>query len=177
MQRRPAKAERKWLTKENSHKATTLFLPDHLAQVRAIAWRGATDEEIADTFGIDVGLIEKWKLTYPSFREAIENGRTHADAQVVESLFKECIGYDYEEDALTRTGRVRSLKRRARPNGELIKFWLTNRQKDYWSSRQSIDGGSSNTRGGGVLPVKTETRSDIISSILALVSPKNDNPK
>lgn len=177
MQKRPNKVERKWLSKENAHKATSLFLPDHLAQVRAIAWRGATDDEIAETFGIDPILIEKWKFNYPSFREAIENGRTHADAQVIESLFKECIGYDYEEDGLTRTGSIKRLKRRARPNGELIKFWLTNRQKDYWSSRQSIDGGSSNTRGGGTLPVKTETRTDIISAILDLVKPKNDNPK
>lgn len=167
-------AQKKWIAKENANAATALFLPDYLPQVRAIAWRGATDDEIADTFGVDPGLLEKWKLNYPSFREAIENGRTHADAQVVESLFKECIGYDYEEDGLTRTGSIKRLKRRARPSADLIKFWLTNRQKEWWSQRQSVDGGSSNVRGGGVVPVKTETRADIISNILSLVKPKED---
>lgn len=166
--------QKAWLDRNTADQATKVFLPDLLPQVRAIAWRGATDTEIAETFGISPVLIEKWKLTYPSFREAIEQGRTHADAQIVESMYKECIGYEYEEDALTRTGSIKRLKKRARPNGDLIKFWLTNRQKDYWSARQSIDGGSSNTRGGGVLPVKTETRADIISNILSLVKPKED---
>lgn len=168
-------AQRKWLDKENARDATSLFLPDYLPQVRAIAWRGATDDEIAETFGVDPGLLDKWKQTYPSFREAIENGRTHADAQIVESLFKECIGYEYKEDALTRSGGIRQLRKRARPNGDLIKFWLTNRQKEWWSQRQSVDGGSSNVRGGGVVPVKTETRADIISNILELVKPKPDD--
>lgn len=169
-------AEKKWLTKSEAHRATRIFLPDMLPQVKAIAWRGLTDDEIAHTFGVDPELLAKWKSTYPSFREAIENGRTHADCQVVESLFKECVGYEYtEEVAAGKNGTIKSLRKRARPNGDLIKFWLKNRQREFWSERTSIDGGSSGERGGGVKPIEMRSRSDIIDSILKLVQPKPDD--
>lgn len=170
----PRERESNWLSKEEAALATSVFLPGMLPQVRAIAWRGATDTEIAQTFGVSPTLLEKWKLQYPSFRDAIENGRTHADSMVVESLFKECVGYDYHEQMVAgRNATIKEIRRRARPNGDLIKFWLTNRQREYWSSRTSLDGGSSGDRSnGGTKPI--ESRVDLINSILNLVQPKPD---
>lgn len=157
--------------------SSTIFLPDHLAQVKAIAWRGLSDDEIAANFGVDKDLFQKWKKHYPSFREAITKGRTHADMKVVESLYKRATGYDYTEEGLTRDGDVVTLKRHAIPDIPGIKYWLNNRDKENWSERHSIDGGG--TRGGGTKPVGVEVKSkaDLIMSILDKIEPQNDNEK
>lgn len=152
---------------------STVFLPGCLAQVKAIAWRGFSDDEIAETFGCDKELFQNWKRAYPSFRKAIEEGRTHPDAKVVESLYKRATGYNYTDEVSTRNGTV-TLKRHAIPDVGAIEFWLTNRQAEYWSKRNSIDGGGK--RGGGTKPVEVEHRSDLIAEILALVEPKSDTP-
>ena len=52
------------------------FPPDHLDIVRAIALRGMSDTEMADVFGYHQADIKAWKKLYPSFKEAVEEGRT-----------------------------------------------------------------------------------------------------
>jgi len=151
----------------------TIFLPDHLAQVKAIAWRGSSDDEIAGMFGVDKDLFQKWKKHYPSFRLAIEMGRSHPTAEVERGLFERATGYDYHEDGLTRTGRVVALKRHAIPDVSAQKFWLTNRDKENWNERHSLDGGG--TKGGGTAPIEVKSRSELIYSIMNAIEPQDDN--
>lgn len=151
---------------------SVVFLPDCLAQVKAIAWRGLSDDEIAEMFGVDKELFQIWKKTYPSFRTAIEEGRTHADSKVVEALYKRATGYDYEDQVVGRSG-VRTLRRHAIPDVDAAKFWLKNRQKAHWSDRHSLDGGGRS--GGGTNPIEIQdTKTDLIRDILKLVQPKPD---
>ena len=156
----------------DARKNSTIFLPDHLDQVRAIAMRGLTDDEMAEVFGITPELMASWKAYYPSFAEAIAKGRTSADAEVVRALFKNCVGYDYEEDRVTKDGDVVSVK--VRKNGETgaQKYWLNNRDPENWGDKVQVGG----DRSPGAVPVgiRDETKMEVMNSILNLITPKAD---
>lgn len=88
-------------------------------QVYKFSLLGATDEEIADFFEIEVSTLNLWKVQHPRFMESIKKGKIDADAEVSKSLFKRATGYTYLEttfeivaghDVVTET-----------PEGELIK--------------------------------------------------------
>jgi hypothetical protein len=151
--------------------SNAIFLPDHLEQVRAIAMRGLTDDEMAGVFGIAPGLIQAWKKFYPTFRDAIDQGRTHADAKVVEALYKNATGYTIERDIVTKTGNVVSVQVPILAETAAQRFWLTNRSR-HWSEKSHHE--HSGKDGAPSIGVKTETKTDIVNSILNLIKPKED---
>lgn len=153
-----------------------VFLPDHLDQVTAIAMRGSTDEEMAAIFGIKGDLITKWRKFYPSFKEAIDKGRTKADVGVVRGLYQNAVGFNYEEDHVTKDGDVVTVKKFAKPDTVAQKYWLNNRQPEYWGDKVQMGG----DRSPGAKPIglNDETKRELMSSILALIRPKPDgDPK
>jgi hypothetical protein len=160
-------------------KHAAVFLPDKERLVRMIAMRGATDDEIADTFGVARATFQKWRKAYPTFNDALEKGRISVDADVVVSLYKQATGFEYEEDVVNYdkkkgTSLVR-IQKFSKPDTRAIEYWLNNRQPDNWRS-------SSTTRmvgpkkGSDDVPigVKVETRNEIIESLMALVVSKPD---
>lgn len=154
----------------------TIFLPDHLAQVKAVAWRGLSDDEIATTFGVDKDLFQKWKRTYPSFKQAIDSGRRYPSMDVERALYERATGYNYEEETVAgRTGRIVSIKRHAPPDVPAIKYWLGNRAKEEWRATP----GEGDDRGKLPAPGAPErkSRSDLISSIMNRILPQSDNEK
>ena len=62
--------------------SSRVFLPDHLDQVRAIAMRGLTEDQIGEIFDISPRQLGRWKAQYPAFKEALNSGYTDADAAV-----------------------------------------------------------------------------------------------
>lgn len=149
-----------------------MFLPDYPDQVKAIAMRGLTDDEMAEMFGISPDLIDAWKKFYPSFAKAIDSGRTFADANVVKALYDNAIGFDYETDEVvkTRTGaHVVTVKKRSLGDTQAQKFWLENRQPEHWSRRLRVSHGGDGTPIG--VAVKAETKVELINSILSLIKP------
>lgn len=155
-----------------------VFLPDHLDQVRAIAMHGCTDDEMAATFGIPARLLQKWKAFYPSFKEAIDKGRTLPDAMVVAALHKKAIGYSRDKDVAFPGGRGRepvvlTVTEHFEPDTPAIKYWLNNRQPDRWrdSSHVAATGGR---KGDAPIGMKDETKHELMSSILGLIRPKPD---
>lgn len=63
----------------------------------SLALKGATDEDIADAFGISVRTLHRWKKEHESFAEALGPGKDVADAQVKHSLYQRAIGYDAKD--------------------------------------------------------------------------------
>jgi hypothetical protein len=153
-----------------------VFLPDHLDLVRIVAMRGASDAEIARTFGVSEDTFAKWRKTYGDFDEALDKGRLSCDAEVVVSLYKRATGYDYEEEvAVGGKGgaSIVTVKRHAIPDVHAAQYWLNNRQPEHWGSksRTEVTG-----KDGGPIGVKTETKHDIINAIVALIQPREDGP-
>ena len=158
--------------------APVVFLPDYPEQVKAIAMRGLSDSEMAAVFGIKPAQLKKWKKFYPSFAEAIEEGRTLADAKVVKALFEKATGYAHPETKVhfDKFGDVHTFNvtKHYAPDTRAAEFWLTNRQKQNWKTHQHI----AVTGKKGEPPVnpgiRQETKEEVMSSILSLIKPKPD---
>ena len=158
----------------------TVFLPDFPEQVMAVAMRGLTDAEMAAVFGISPSLMKSWKRFYPDFADAIEKGRTRADARVVQALFDRAIGYKHPEVRLAQfEGEFtdeRVVTKHYPPDTGAIKMWLTNRQKEHWkgdTTRHEVGGGKDMPPIG--LGVKDESKAELVSSILSLIKPVEDS--
>lgn len=163
---------------EQKRGTTTVFLPDCLEQVQAVAMRGLSDDEMADLFGVSRKLMTAWKKFYPDFAKAIEKGRTKADAKVIESLYKLATGYSHEDTKFaTHEGEITdsvTYQKHYPPNFQAIQFWLTNRQGSHWRNRQEVDNMVSGKPGAPPVGVKNEDKKELVSSILALIQPKPD---
>jgi len=127
-------------------KKQIVYLPSVLDSVRMIAKRGLTDKEICTYFDIPETLFAKWLKAYPSFRDALNEGRTDADAKVVDALHKSAIGHKTKVTTTSivekngkKIKRTRINEQLIAPNVEAQKFWLTNRDKVNWKNRQSSE--------------------------------------
>lgn len=150
-----------------------VFLPSNEHLVKMIAMQGADDEEIAQMFGVPYEHFRAWRKLYPSFNEALNEGRLAVDAEVTYALYRNATGFEYEEETATPKGGIVTLKKQARPETNAQKYWLENRRPDLWRS-------ASTTRHTGkddahsVDGVPIETRTQLIDSICALIAPKAD---
>jgi transposase len=65
----------------------------------SLAIKGATDEEIAQAFGVSRMTIQRWmnEEDKKSFAECISSGKRAADAAVEKKLYERCLGYTVTE--------------------------------------------------------------------------------
>lgn len=101
-----------------------------------LALLGATDAQLADAFGVSEGTVGNWKAR-PEFSVAVKKGKTIADAQVAESLFKRACGYSHTAvkifcDARTGKKEVIEYTEHYPPDTTACIFWLKNRQPALW---------------------------------------------
>lgn len=120
----------------------------------SLALKGATDQEVAEAFGVSKRTIIRWKEDHPSFAEAYQRGKDIADAKVKKALYERAIGYEVTEKESTvdvdpKTGeskpvRVKTTTKKYPPDTMAAMYWLNNRSKGEFSQRQEI------TLGGAV---------------------------
>jgi hypothetical protein len=132
----------------------------HDAWAFSLSIKGATDEEIAEAFGVNRKTINRWSYTtndkgedvLTSFGEALLHAKEQADAQVVKKLFERCMGYDVEEeqktidvnkDGSSKIGQIRTVKKHIPPDTMAMMYWLNNRSRKTgeWSQRQEVSVG------------------------------------
>ena len=134
-----------------------------------------TDSEMAQFLGVSDKLLDSWKIYYPLFNKAIEEGRSQADLEVIHALHKNAVGYDYTTDEVVRTRRgaqVVTVTKHMPAETNAQKFWLSNRNPAQWNvpSQVSLGGrGKENP-----LHVSAETKAMVIHSILNLITPRPD---
>lgn len=166
--------KRKVLPRVKRIAANKLFLPDYLTEVKMVAMRGLDDKEISQIFGINYDLFKKWKKTYPSFRDALETGRTRADAEVVAALFKRATGkFKLKETKVIKYKdfyETLDVNVHYPPDTEAAKYWLNNRKREHWQQRSAVE-----QSGPGGKPIEiTANKSELIDAIVSLVQPKPD---
>lgn len=172
----PRKGQGRWTPKGVKRKASSgIFLPDHEAMVRMIAMRGLSDDEIAENLGVEKQLFADWRRAYPSFNAAIESGRTHADSEVLHSLFKRATGrcpvphteiIKYKDDFQTL-----DMEKHFPPDTEACKVWMRMRQKEHWREERTPPGGAGKTSDG-----VRESKAELIAAIVGMIRPKSDTP-
>ena len=107
----------------------------------SLAIKGATDEEIAEAFGISVRTLHRWKKSYGSFTEALLAGKDQADAKVEKKLYERAVGYRYTEkesvievdaDGNRKPLKVKTTEKECPPYVLAQMYWLNNRRANQY---------------------------------------------
>lgn len=121
------------------------FKPEYVEQAKRLCLLGATDQEIAEFFGVSRTTITNWKNEYPEFLAALKTAKAEADERVERSLYHRAVGYtfDSEEIRVLRDGTVVRVptKEHVPPDTTAMIFWLKNRRKDVWRDVQQHEHG------------------------------------
>lgn len=120
-----------------------LFREEYVELAHNYALLGATDEEMADMFGVSEQTLNSWKRRHPEFLESIKKGKNVADATVASRLYKRAIGYDAKAVKFaTNEGRITDKVEYIEhypPDTTAAIFWLKNRQPEKWRDKKEID--------------------------------------
>ena len=147
-----------------------------LEYIRKLAEDGLTDGELAESAGLTLSDMKRWRKKYPKFRDAIDIGRREADFSVVEAVYKKAVGYNVETEKAHKLKHVEydpETGKKLREYEELKMasdieyfppdlragiFWLKNRQPERWSERLAVG----ETADGGVVEIP---RADMIDDV------------
>lgn len=122
---------KEWLTK------------DGLLKLEAWARDGLTDEQIAHNMGISMATLYNYKKEYLDISEALKRGKTVADIEVENALYKRAIGFTYTETK-TEIGdfgekKVTKTVKTALPDTTAQIFWLKNRKPKAWRDKRDVE--------------------------------------
>lgn len=113
----------------------------------SLAIKGATNQEMAEAFGISLRTVIRWMKEHESFADAVERGKNIADAKVERSLYQRAIGFeitdtektvDMDKDGNPKPVRIKNTTRKIVPDTMAIMYWLNNRKRGQWSQRQEV---------------------------------------
>lgn len=150
----------------------TDYQPEYAEQAAKLCLLGATDDELADFFGVHRSTIYRWKHIHDEFCDAIKSGKEKADERVERSLYQKATGYNYTEQQAIKVKleqhkeqvEVVDVERHAPADTTAAIFWLKNRRRDQW--RDKIDHELTGRDGGPVQVTQVER---------VIVRPKDTN--
>lgn len=124
----------------------TLFDPAYIEQASKLCDLGATDDEMADFFGIHRATLYRWKLDYPEFCDAIKSAKKNADERVERSLYQKATGYDVTEEQAVKLKveqykeevEVVEVRKHVPADTTAAIFWLKNRRQDDWRDKSEV---------------------------------------
>jgi hypothetical protein len=117
----------------------TLYRPEYDDQAHNHCLLGATNAGLAELLGVGQRTIERWIADIPSFAQAVREGRAIADGRVARSLYERAVGYRQSvERVVVLRGEAKKIDVTVQhpPDTQACIFWLRNRQRDLWSSKQ-----------------------------------------
>lgn len=109
-------------------------------QARKLCELGATDQEIADFFEVDVRTIYRWKHNNEPFCQALKAGKSIVDERVERSLYQRAIGYEQDEVKIFMPAGAEepvyaNFRAKIAPDVTAAIFWLKNRRGDVWRDK------------------------------------------
>lgn len=113
----------------------TSYKNDYAELAQKLCLLGLTDIEMADFFEVAESTIYLWKKKVPEFSEALIVGKTIADANVANSLYRRACGYEHPEIHVSNyQGKIKltEITKKYPPDTGAIIMWLKNRQPDIW---------------------------------------------
>lgn len=116
----------------------TKFRPEMVEQSVKLCRLGATDQELADFFEVDVATIYRWKIEHQDFCEALKAGKEAADERVERSLFAKATGFEHDAvKILQHEGEpvIVPYREKVAPDTTACIFWLKNRRSREWRER------------------------------------------
>lgn len=120
----------------------TLYKAEYCELARKFCLLGATDAEMARFFDVALNTLVKWKKAHPEFKDAIDQGKLLADANVANSLYRRAIGFSHPEtDIRVVNGEIVKTEviKHYPPETLAIIYFLKNRRKVDWRDRQEFE--------------------------------------
>lgn len=122
----------------------TAYREEFAAQAYNLCLLGATNADLARSFGVVEATIDNWIASIPEFLGAIKAGREEADAKVAKRLYSRACGYEHKAvkifaDAKTGAEHVVEYIERYPPDTVAAIFWLKNRRPAQWREKQELD--------------------------------------
>ena len=107
---------------------------------------GANNKALAKVFGIELPTLAVWKVTYPDFKKAVQEGKDVYDSRNVEvSYLQRALGYDYDEVTINEkpiTNKdeqllevvklTKTTNKRVLPDVKAAEGWLRLRNPKRW---------------------------------------------
>jgi hypothetical protein len=146
----------------------TKFNGDICEQAMKLCLLGATDEQLADFFGVSPATLYVWKDAHPEFLEAITRGKLAADAEIAQALFHRAKGYEHDDiDVRVVNGEIVLTKicKHYPPDTQAASLWLRNRQPKLWRDKAEI--GVTDRDGKDVAPIDRLEGARRIAFVLA----------
>ena len=113
----------------------TSFHPEFCEQAHNYCLLGATNDDLAEFFGVSPRTIDNWVAGHPDFEAAVKTGRIVADAKVARGLYARAVGYDRTvEREIVLRGELKPIASTVHypPNVQACIFWLRNRRRRMW---------------------------------------------
>lgn len=120
-------------------KYTEWLTEEGLIQIEGWARDGLIDEQIATNVGVSYSTFRDWKKKFPALSAVLKRGKEVVDRQVENALLKTAVGYVYEEETVTNTGEVVTVKKYSKPNTTAQIFWLKNRKRGQWTDKSEVE--------------------------------------
>lgn len=122
----------------------TSYQSEYAEQAEKLSKLVLTDKEMAEFFGVTERTLNTWKTKHPEFLQALKKGKTLADANVVESLYRRACGYSHEAVKIMQyEGQpvVEPYIEHYPPDTTACLAWLHNRQREKWQRNPDPAGG------------------------------------
>ncbi|KXA73485.1 terminase [Bordetella hinzii] len=114
------------------------YQPAFAEQAAKLCRLGATDKDLADFFAVTERTLNTWKKQHAEFLQALNAGKTLADAEVADRLYQRALGYTHAEDDIRVCDGVivtTPTTRHYPPDTTACIFWLKNRRPDLWRDK------------------------------------------
>lgn len=120
------------------------YKAEYAEQVKKLAQLGATDQEVADFFEVDVRTIYRWKHDYDEFCQSLKVGKDIADDRVERSLYQKAIGYEQDEVKIFMPSQALEpvyapYRAKIAPDTTAAIFWLKNRRSGAWHDKREVE--------------------------------------
>jgi len=143
----------------------TKYDPDFARQALKLAELGATDQEMADFFEVEVRTLYRWKHDHDEFCQSLKTGKEVADERVERSLYQRAIGYEQEEVKIFMPANAEApvyapFRAKIAPDTTAAIFWLKNRRKNDWRDKQEIEHSASDTLAQAIFAARQRTEAD-----------------
>ena len=120
-------------------KYTEWLTDEGLTLIEGWARDGLIEEQIAKNTGASYSTFRGWKKRFPALSAALKKGKEVVDREVENALFKNAVGFMYEEETVTNAGEVVAVKKYSKPNITAQIFWLKNRKMKEWRDKQEVE--------------------------------------
>lgn len=139
------------------------YKPEFAKVAHILASQGATDDILADAFGVGTTAIRSWCVAHPEFGAAVREGKNVVfDPKVERSLAQRALGYsiDTEEVKILANGNIirYPVRKHFPPDTTACIFWLKNRNPTAWRDVQDH-------RHTGKLDIETMTAAQLLDEI------------